>query len=214
MDLISTRKKFFLILFCLIILSGCGGGSSGSVTASGGGSTTDAVVADQKIIFAGDSAAGRGNWSFYFGFPIENRGMDGLETFQLVNSIEGIVSSKPNKIFITIGGNNVMNRHESIVMNDISVIIAKIRNASPKTVIFLHSILPMKSDFSNSLSEWLNVQIQSLCAREGVKFINTYHLFKDSKTIINLKYFQSDGIHLNDAGYQLWANTIRPLVFT
>jgi lysophospholipase L1-like esterase len=123
------------------------------------------------------------------------------------------VASKPNKIFITIGGNNIINRHETIILNDISIIIDKIRTASPGTAIFIHSTLPCKYDFSNSLSEWYNSQIQSLCERKGVKFINIYNLFKDSKSI-NLKYFQGDGIHLNDAGYQLWANNIKPLVLS
>jgi hypothetical protein len=206
-------NKKLLWLIILLVLAGCGGGGSNSGGTLSGGGSTDAA-SQQKIIFAGDSAAGRGNWSSYFGFPIENRGVDGLETRGLVNSIEGIVASKPNKIFITIGGNNVMNRHEGIVMDEIATIIDKIRTASPATAIFIHSILPCKSDFSNSLAEWLNVQIQSLCDRKGVRYISVYNLFKNSKTIINLNYYQGDGIHLNDAGYQAWANSIRPLVLS
>jgi lysophospholipase L1-like esterase len=214
MDLISTWKKFFLILFCLIILAGCGGGSSGSVTASGGGSTTDASVTQQKIIFAGDSAAGRGNWSSYFGFPIENKGIDGLESSQLASMIEGFVASKPNKIFITIGGNNVFNRREGSVAGDVDMIIARIRLVSPDTQIFFHSILPVKFNDMNGTIEVCNSLIQAVCNMRGVRFISIYGLFKSPTTVINTKYYTPDGIHLNEAGYQLWANTIRPLIFS
>jgi hypothetical protein len=203
----------FLIISSLLVLLGCGGGSGGSATASGGSSTLNEAQTSQKIIFAGDSAAGRGNWSSCFGFSIENRGVDGLESYQMVNSIEGIVASKPDKIFITIGGNNILNRHESILLNDISTIIDKILRTSPATIIYFHSILPCKYDLSNSLTEWYNSQIQVLCEHKGVKFLNIYSLLKDSKGI-SQKYFLADGIHLNDAGYQLWANTIRPLILS
>ncbi|HMK65439.1 MAG TPA: GDSL-type esterase/lipase family protein, partial [Thermodesulfobacteriota bacterium] len=115
-------------------------------------------------------------------------------------------------IFISIGGNNILNRHESVIVNDIAAIINRIRVVSPGTVIFFHSILPCKYDFTNSLAEAYNPQIQALCNQQGVTFINIYSLFKNSKTTINLNYYQADGIHLNDAGYQLWANTIKPLV--
>jgi hypothetical protein len=216
MDLISTRKKFFLILFCVIILSlsGCGGGSSGSVTASGGGSALNEAQTSQKIIFAGDSAAGRGNWSAYFGFPIENKGIDGLESSQLANMIEGFAASKPNKIFITIGGNNVFNRREGSVAGDVDMIIARIRLVSPDTQIFFHSILPVKFEAMNGTIERTNDQIQSVCNGRGVRFILIYNLFRNSSTAINTKYYSTDGIHLNEAGYQLWANTIRPLIFS
>jgi lysophospholipase L1-like esterase len=214
MDSTAIIKRAFVFLFLIILVAGCGGGSGGNITNSGGGSSSvDAAEAQQKIIFAGDSAAGRGNWSAYFGFSIENRGVDGLETYQLANSIEGIVASKPNKIFITIGGNNILNRHETVIINDISIIIDKISRTSPTTIIYIHSMLPCKYDLSNTLAEWYNSQIQVLCEHKGVKFVSIYNLFKDSKGIIQ-KYFLADGIHLNDAGYQLWANTIRPLVLS
>jgi hypothetical protein len=203
----------FLFLLIILFITGCSGGSGGNVTVSGGdgGDITTNTSSQQKIIFAGDSAAGRCNWSSYFGFPIENRGVDGLETFQLVNSIQDIVSSKPNKVFITIGGNNVFNRHESLVAGDVDMIIAKIRMTSPSTQIFFHSILPVKTDALNGTIERCNDQVQAVCNSRGVRFISIYSLFKNSTTVINLKYYASDGIHLNDAGYQLWANTIRPL---
>ena len=64
-------------------------------------------------------------------------------------------------------------------------------------------------NFSNTLIESFNNQIQSLCDMRGVKFISVYGLFKSSSTIINLNYYLADGIHLNEAGYQVYADAIR-----
>ena len=206
-------KKYFLLFLSLLISAGCGGGSSGGGTASGGSSASvDAAVAQQKIIFAGDSAAGRGNWSSYFGFPIENKGIDGLESSQLANMVEGFVASKPNKIFITIGGNNVFNRREGSVSADVDMIIARIRLVSPDTQIFFHSILPVKFEAMNGTIEVCNNQIQAVCNMRGVRFISIYGLFKSPTTVINAKYYTQDGIHLNDAGYRVWAEAIKNLL--
>jgi hypothetical protein len=208
------KKKGFLytgllIFLFVLILTGCGGGGSGSnVTVSGGGYTANAA-SQQKIIFAGDSAAGRCQWSSYFGFPIENRGVDGQESSQLVNLIQGMVTSKPEKIFITTGGNDVFNRRENLVAGDVDMIIAEIRRTSPSTKIFFHSILPIKTDAINGTIERVNDQVQAVCNGRGVRFISTYNLFKSSTTVINLKYYTADGIHLNEAGYKVWADFIK-----
>jgi hypothetical protein len=206
--MVHFSKKYFLYIIFFLVFAGCGGGGSGNgVTVSGGDST--AAASQQKIVFSGDSTISRGNWSSYFGIPIENDGVSGLESWQLVNTIEGYVAFKPDKIFIAIGGNNILNRHEGVLVSDVTTIIDKIWKASPTTKIIILSILPVKSDFSNALIENYNNQIFSLCNGKNVKFKSVYGLFKNSSTIINLKYYLGDGVHLNDAGYQVYADAIR-----
>ncbi len=206
------KLSLWMILLLVVGLGGCS--SSGSGTTQSGGSSTDTSSSQQKIVFTGASTIARGNWSSYFGIPIDNRAVGGIESTELKNNIEGYVAFKPNKIFISVGANNVLNRHEGYVVSDLDLIIAKIRAVSPVTKIFIISILPVKDNFSNTLIESLNNQIQSLCDMRGVKFISIYSLFKDSSTIINLNYYLPDGIHLNEAGYQVYANAIRSYVLS
>lgn len=202
-------KKPFLFIILILVLTGCSGGGSGnSVTISGGDSGINAA-SKQKIVFAGASSIARGNWSAYFGITIDNRGVGGFESSDLLKNITGYVASQPDKIFIMIGANNILNRHEGVLLNDISTIIRKIKVASPKTKIYIHSILPMKSVSSNQQIEFYNGRIQNICTNENVKFINIYNLFKSSSTIINLSYYVADGIHLTEAGYKVWADAIR-----
>jgi lysophospholipase L1-like esterase len=206
-------KNIFLSMFLTLTLTGCGGGGTGnSVTVSGGGSQM--VPVEQKIVFTGASSIARGNWSSYFGIPIENDGVSGIESGQLANNISGQVNSKPDKIFIMIGGNNILNRHEGVLLGDISTIIDRIRETSKGTKIYIHSILPVKENAANVLIEYYNNQIQSLCAAKDVKFLSVYGLFKSSSTAINLNYYIADGIHLTDAGYKAWANAIKEHVLS
>jgi lysophospholipase L1-like esterase len=206
------KLSLWMILLLVVGLGGCS--SSGSGTTQSGGGSTSVSTSQQKIVFTGASTMARGNWSSYFGIPIDNRAVGGIESTELKNNIEGHVASKPNKIFIAIGTNNVLNRHEAYVVSDLDLIIAKIRTASPATKIFIISLLPIKDNFSNTLIESLNNQIQSLCTQRGVKYISVYNLFISSSTIINLNYYQADGLHLNEAGYQVYADAIRASVLS
>jgi len=209
--MVRPRKINFLYVVLVLILAGCGG-SGNNATVSGGGSATN-TAAQQKIVFAGGSTIARGNWSSYFGIPIVNDGVQGRESWQLVQVIDGYVASKPDKIFIMIGVNNILSRHEGVLVSDISTIIDRIRIDSPKTQIFILSMIPVKDDFARALIEVYNNQIYSLCNGKNVKFINVYGLFINANKI-NLNYYLSDGVHLNDAGYQVLANAIRSYVLS
>jgi len=199
----------------LLLVVGIGGGcSSGSGTSQSGAGSSTASSSQQKIVFTGASTIARGNWSYYFGIPIDNKGVSGIESTELKNNIESQVSSKPDKIFISIGINNILNRHESLLLGDVAIIFDKIRVATPTTKVYFISIIPINDNFSNSLIERYNDQIQSLCSTKNVKFISVYSLFKSLTTIINLNYYQADGIHLNELGYQVYADAIRSYVLS
>jgi len=101
----------------------------------------------------------------------------------------------------------------SVLISDISAIIDKIRTASPISKIYVISILPVRDTFSCALIERYNNQIESLCNSKNVKFISVYNLFKTSGGI-NETYYQADGVHLNQAGYQVYADAIRSHVLS
>jgi lysophospholipase L1-like esterase len=204
------KLSLWMILLLVVGLGGC---SSGSGTTQSGGSSTNASSSQQKIVFTGASTIARGDWSSYFGISIDNKAVGGIESTELKNNIEGQVASKPNKIFLSIGTNNILNRHEGVLISDISSIIDKIKTASPTTKIYFMSILPIRDTFSCTLVEMYNPQIESKCNSRGVTFISIYSLFKTSSGI-NETYYLTDGIHLTDAGYQVYANAIRSYVFS
>ena len=200
------KLSLWMILLLVVGMGGCSG--SGSGTTQSGGSSTNASSSQQKIVFTGASTIARGDWNSYFGILIENRAVGGIESTELKNNIEGQVTSKPNKIFIAIGTNDILNRHEAFLISSISTIIDKIKTASPATKIYVISILPTRDTFICSLIERYNDQIESLCRSKNVTFISVYRLFKTSNGI-NETYYQTDGIHLTPAGYQVYADAIR-----
>ena len=161
MRLEDFANRRLLIILLALILAGCSGGGGGSnVTVSGAGSSTYAS-SQQKIVFVGASSTAYGNWSSYFGIPIENDGVVGIESSTLVSTITNYCVSKPDKLFLMIGSNDVQKLHQDKVVDNISTIIDKIKAASPSTQIFVQSILPLKHASYDILIERLNPQIQA-----------------------------------------------------
>jgi lysophospholipase L1-like esterase len=209
----KLRLVFLTILILTVFLfSACGDDNKKKNTTSGGGSNNNSS-SQQKIVVTGASTIARGDWSSYFGIPIDNKAVGGIESTGLKNTIEGQVASKPDKIFISIGTNNILNRHEGVLIDDIDAIIVKIKAVSPTTKIYFMSMLPVRDAFSCSLIEIYNGQIESKCNSRGVKFISVYSLFKTSSGI-NETYYQLDGIHLTSDGYWVYANAIRSYVLS
>ena len=113
-----------------------------------------------------------------------------------------------------IGTNDVLRGLPGDVMDNISLIIDKIHNVSPTTLIFIESILPVQWADKCAIIESLNIQIQSICSAKKITFIPLYSLFKDNSTVINWAYYQSDGYHLTEAGYQVWETAIGGYIFS
>jgi lysophospholipase L1-like esterase len=196
-----TFIRLGLMDFLLLLTAACGG--------NGGSSSNGNGRPQQKIVFTGASTISRFDWGAYFRIPITNCAQSGIESRQLSNTIASQVSSKPDKLFFLIGTNNILNRHESDLDADIPAIINTVRSVSRATAIFCISMLPVRDAFSCGLMEIYNNRIQSVCNSMGVKFLSRYSMFKSSSTIIEEKYYIGDGIHLNDTGYQLLADSIR-----
>jgi hypothetical protein len=197
------KKKFpkFLVvgIACLAVLA-CG--SSGSVTMSGGGTP-------QKVVFAGASTIAYWNPNYGAAVNLEKYGVVGRESAGLVNEIEGYVASGPDKVFVMIGANDVMNRHEGALVENITAIIEKIRKVSPQSRIYYIAMNPVNNATHCRLMEIYNDRLQNLCGQKSVTFLSLYNLFKDPTTIIKLNLYRSDGIHLNEDGYKIFSNSLK-----
>ena len=62
-------------------------------------------------------------------------------------------------------------------------------------------------DGISPLAPKLNEKIAALAARQNVPFIDSYPLFEDGNGLLR-EELTTDGLHLNDAGYAIWAKQI------
>jgi lysophospholipase L1-like esterase len=167
------------------------------------------------IVFIGSSSIRLWKLAESFpGLPAINRGFGGSELADSVRYADRIVIAYRPRIVVLYAGDNDLASGKSPerVTADFKAFVAKVHAALPKTRIVYVGIKP-------SLSRWklidkvrdANRRIKDFAAADPrVVFIDVEKpmLGPDGKPRPEL--FQSDGLHLNAAGYRLWSDLLRP----
>lgn len=170
-----------------------------------------------EIILLGDSLTNCANWEEIFpGLNIKNRGISGDTTFGVLDRMNEIVSSQPKKIFILIGINDIsLGITKEAILKNYFEIISKIQKDSPKTQIFVQSLLPTNDAFTQFKNHQgkmdkileVNKELKLLAQRTNTIYVDLFPKFLDEQEKLNVKY-TNDGLHLLGKGYQLWASII------
>ncbi|WP_430809650.1 MULTISPECIES: GDSL-type esterase/lipase family protein [unclassified Carboxylicivirga] len=174
-----------------------------------------------EIIFLGNSITDGSEWSELLqNKKIKNRGISGDITEGVLYRLDEITESKPAKVFILIGVNDLARgiSNDTIVAN-ITKIARQIRTDSPKTKVFIQSILPVNPDFkkfSGHCSKtddilWINKQLKTVCKRHEYSYVDLFSRFKNADDNFMNPAYTNDGLHLTGAGYKLWGSIVKPL---
>ena len=175
-----------------------------------------------QIVFLGNSITQGGKWKEYFpNLNVANRGIIGDNTEGMLNRLDEIAASRPKKLFIMAGINDISQNatNRQIVFN-IYQMVERIRYKSPDTKIYIQSVMPINNDFGRykrltdkeEQIEELNKELERFCKSRGdLTFIYTYPSFLIKKRQLDAKY-TNDGLHLNDEGYAIWVSQLRKYV--
>jgi len=168
------------------------------------------------VYFLGDSLTDGCEWSELLSNPkIKNRGIMGDSTEGILNRLNQTTQSKPQKIFIMIGINDLLNNIETTkILDNYKKIITTIRADSPKTKIYIENVLPLnfeidktKRPTNNQNISDFNNNLKNFADNSNIFYIDLYSAFLNSSGQLNEKY-TLDGIHLNGQGYLIWKNEI------
>jgi lysophospholipase L1-like esterase len=176
-------------------------------------------VVKKKIMMVGNSITDGGDWKKLLSdSTVINRGISGDVTFGVLNRMEDIVKRKPSKIFLLIGINDLSrNTPDEVILENLFTIISQIKSGSPKTKIFVQSILPTNESFKNFPPAFrgkgshiitINTQLKRGVKKGKYKFIDLYTKFSDKEGTMDANY-STDGLHLNALGYQHWISILR-----
>ena len=167
----------------------------------------------KEIIFLGDSITDIGAWDEIWGRKsVRNRGISGDNTFGILARLPEVTSSKPSKIFIMIGVNDIAkNTPDDIIVSNYKKILDNIRTASPSTKIIVQSILPTNNNFTDFKNhqnktahiDFVNNALKKLCTEYGLVYVDLHSAFLDEEKKLNQKY-TNDGLHINGFGYMKW----------
>ncbi len=166
-----------------------------------------------EIVFLGNSITDIGEWSEIWQNPkVKNRGISGDITYGVLARLDEVLSSKPKKLFVMIGVNDIArNIPDAMILSNYRRLIDRVQIESPRTQLIMQSVLPTNDEFKPFKNHYgkddriraVNAGMQALCADLGVAFVDLYARFLDASGKLD-KQYTNDGLHLNGAGYMLW----------
>jgi lysophospholipase L1-like esterase len=166
-----------------------------------------------EIVLVGNSLTHNYEWNEIFrNVNIKNRGIGSDITRGVIQRLDEIVESKPLKIFLEIGINDIARGYsnDSIFINYLEI-IETIQEKSPATKIYVQSVLPCQAMRHNSIID-LNSRLKDFCSRNKLIYIDLHSRFVSGE-VLNPAFDCGDNVHLNGNGYLLWCKLIRDYVY-
>ena len=173
------------------------------------------------IVFLGNSITWGGkDWSKRLKHPnIRNRGIGGDVTDGVLARIDEITYFKPKAVFLLIGINDLWNNNSpnnpsaEYIANNIIQIAQVINAETPKTKIYVQTVLPIeKEQYKTSILK-VNEIIKANEKENPYQIVDLYSIFVNENGLIR-KELSTDGIHLNEKGYDAWVEFIKPIIYS
>lgn len=181
------------------------------------------IKALNRTIFLGDSMIAYFPLSSYaFGHHVLNFGIPGDTTDGVLNRLKQVLDLEPSKVFLHIGSNDLVLTH--LTKDEIAENILEIRDLLIYQLVhvkvYIISVTPVLRNHPISnmrYIEWrtnedillINQILQSHLGKDD--YIDVYHSLIDSNENLKLDY-TTDGIHLNEEGYKVFAQELKDLI--
>lgn len=169
------------------------------------------------ILFVGSSSFTK--WkdvSDYFpGYTIINRGFGGSQIPDVTRYADDIIIPyEPRQVVIYCGDNDIATGTLSAtdVLQRFMTLFNIIRNKLPETNVVFVSIKPSPSrEKYMSIIEDANIMIrQFLSGYRETAYVDIYHPMLDRDGKPRKELFLEDDLHMNEKGYAIWRDAIKP----
>lgn len=178
------------------------------------------AITDKDIVMVGNSLTeGGGDWGKRLGVKnVVNRGIIGDEIMGIYDRIDDVLQGHPKRIYLMSGANDVShNATKDSMVRCMRMLVQKIRRQSPSTELYLQGMLPINESTGRysrlkgktEMFPQLNAAFRQLAKEEGVRFVDLFDLFKEKDSNSLRMELTSDGLHVNENGYKIWAAELR-----
>lgn len=178
------------------------------------------AITSKDLVMLGDSQIENGgDWAKRLERKhVVNRGIIGDTAEGILERLDDIIAGQPKQLLLAVGINDISQGLNSYtLLENIERIIQRIKQESPKTKIYLQSMLPFneKKSFysllkgkSSYISE-VNAELAKLAVTEGIPFIDIYPYFVEEGTNQLKSDWTNDGLHLKEEGYIKWVEILK-----
>jgi len=172
----------------------------------------------KEIVFLGNSITEAGEWQELIpNRRVKNRGISGDVTYGILDRLDEVLASKPSKIFILIGVNDLKRGTPvDTIAATYRRIVEKIKASSPKSSLYIQSVLPVNEAMlsgaykkvSNAMINALNEKLVQLAVQSKCVYADVHSIMKDENGQL-AKELTNDGIHLWPSTYIRWVNYLK-----
>jgi len=172
------------------------------------------------LVFFGDSITQ--GWGDDMGKAFEtkvaNRGISGDTTRGMLYRLEeDVLALNPSGVVMLMGTNDLEEGADpAVIAGNLELIIKKLKAANPKFPIVLCNVFPShesKKRPADKIKEINKLYADVVKGDRQVTLIDTWSMFADEKGNARKAEFP-DLLHPNGEGYQMWGNTLRPVLET
>lgn len=177
----------------------------------------NSINTNEKIFMIGNSITASADWpELLNNINTVNMGSPGITTLDAVMNVKKLLPENPKSAFIMLGVNDIKVKVPwEVAYQNFYSLIYTIKSLSPKTEIFIISVLPTKYlnfniyDIDNSEIVKLNQSLNNMSNKYNLNFINCHDDFLNENGDLD-ENLTNDGLHLNQIGYTKLASWIKP----
>ncbi|WP_332733744.1 family 20 glycosylhydrolase [Flavihumibacter sp.] len=174
------------------------------------------------IVFVGNSITDGAEWHQLFpDVNIINMGISGDISAGVLNRVRSVIASKPDKVFLSIGVNDLArNISADSVISNIFRTADSIRILSPATNLYIQGLLPVNDSFPGFKQHtnkgatilFINKALAAGAEKYGYSYVDLLPHFADKNGKLGSR-FTNDGLHLSGDAYILWKHILWPHVY-
>ena len=169
----------------------------------------------KKDLFIGDSLIEFFNWQKRFqDRQVYNFGSAGETAEGLLARLPNILSriQSPDLVIIMTGTNNIAMEDYGFLFT-YEKIIDLLQDSYKGTTIAMTSLLPIELFFLGEAVPRVNLKLKDIAKNKNILYLDLYPLFLDQNSKAITSYYEVDGVHLSDDGYEVWAQALENNIF-
>lgn len=178
----------------------------------------DRYIIPENIVFLGDSITYYYDLDKYYpDNNVVNSGVCGDVSEDIINDMYNrVYKYNPSIVFLLIGTNQLESDEYKLIESQIIDIVDVIHKNLPFTKIFVESIYPVNSTIKESPSIGrdtskiikINDYLKKNEKNHNYVYIDIYSHLKNKEDILSTEYTE-DGLHLNEAGYDVITDILK-----
>jgi lysophospholipase L1-like esterase len=169
----------------------------------------------KQFLLIGDSLIEFFDWQKRFpNEQVYNFGSAGETAEGLFSRLPNIIDriESPDLVMIMTGTNNIAMEDYGFLFT-YDKIIDLLQTNYEQASIVMTSLLPIELFFLGDAVPRANKRLKDNARHKNIIYLDLYPLFlgEDSKAIT--AYYEADGVHLSEEGYEVWARALEDTVF-